>query len=174
MDLRDLGRVGLKLFGVWTALESIGWLLGIFQLYTNRPDRPPGWLILGYLLPALVYALVTWLLLARTEKLLVWLIAEKKFASLGSPSERFQAIVFSGLGVYLVVQSIPTLVDGLVITRLVPTLQNIDDGRLGYRPLMYSLLRLGIGLCLFLGAEGLARLWHRMRAVPNDSMEPPR
>jgi hypothetical protein len=41
MDLRDLGRVGLKLFGVWTALESIDWLLGIFQLYVPNDSMEP-------------------------------------------------------------------------------------------------------------------------------------
>lgn len=174
MDLRDLGRLGLKLFGVWTALETIAWLLGVFQLYTGRSDPPRAWLVVGYLLPAAVYALLTWLLLAQAERLLMWLFPEKKLASLTLPSERFQAIVFSVMGLYLIVQSIPTLLIALVIPRLVPTLGNRDDFRVGYGPLVYSLLRLAIGSCLFLGSEGLARLWHRMRAAPNGGMEPPR
>ncbi len=57
MDLRELGRVGLKLFGVWTALTSIAWLLGLLQLLVEprRDHVNPVWSVLVLVLPALVY-----------------------------------------------------------------------------------------------------------------------
>lgn len=172
--MRDLGRLGLNLFGVWTAIESIGWLVGIFQLYAGRVDRPAAWEVLAYLLPALAYALVACLLVARAERLAVWLFPEEHTGSLGLPSEQIQAVAFSIMGVWLVVQSLPNMVYALVLPRFSPKLSVIADGRIDYPRLIYSALRLGIGLCLILGAKGLAKLWHGLRSAPESGIPPPR
>ena len=171
--MRDLGGLGLKLLGVWTALESIGWLAGAFQLYAGKVDRPATWEVFGYLLPAAVYALMSSLLVARTDRLAVWLFPEKQVTSLGLPSEQVQAVAFSIMGVWLVVQSLPTMMYALVLPRLSPTLSAIDNGRIGYPALIFSSLRFGIGLCLILGAKGLTKLWHGQRSAPESGIQPP-
>lgn len=171
--MRDLGRLGLKLFGVWTAIESIGWLAGAFQLYAGGVDRPAAWLVSGYLVPALAYALVASLLIVRADRLAVWLFPEKQVTSLGLPSEQVQAVAFSIMGVWLVVQSLPTIMYVLAIQRLSPTLSAIDSGRISYPALIFSSLRFGIGLYLFLGAKGLTKLWHGLWSAPESGFQPP-
>jgi hypothetical protein len=171
--LRDLGRLGLRLLGIWTAVESIGWLVGAFQLYAGKVDRPPAWEVFGYLLPAVAYALVASLLVARTDRLALWLFPEKQVTSLGLPSEQVQAVAFSIMGVWLVVQSLPTMVYAFVLPRLTPTLSAIDSGRIGYPALIFSSLRFGIGLCLILGAKGLTKLWHGLWSAPESGIQPP-
>jgi hypothetical protein len=171
--LRDLGRLGLKLLGIWTAVESIGWLTGAFQLYAGKVDRPAAWQVFGYLLPALAYALVASLLVARADRLAVWLFPEQQLTSFEVPSVEVQAVAFSIMGVWLVVQSLPTMVYAFVLPQLTPTLPAIDNGRIGYPALIFSSLRFGIGLCLILGAKGLTKLCHGLWSAPESGIQPP-
>ena len=122
----------------------------------------------------ILLVLLTYFLLCKTGNIKGKILKPEEISENRSiSSKEIQAIAFSVLGLWVLTTSLPNLVQ--ILTRYVVIKANselaIDD-----KYTIYSIshsaslvLKIGLGLYLFLGSNGLVNLWHRFQKTKGMS-----
>lgn len=165
--VRDLGSVGLKLIGVVFCLMGLVSLPLALEAFTfaarSGLDAGIRFTPFGWLLRALLQiALGLWLVF-RGDRIAGWILPSPGGVELAVEPRTLLEVLLAALGVFLVADSLPSLVQRLV------DWVSIGGGprfALGGRPvtLWGDLIRIAVGAALFIGARQLASLWQRARS----------
>ncbi len=183
MSRQDVANLAFKITGLYCLIKAIphlGYLLDIqvryFQGQMSTTAWPHGpWLLTLVMLtsPGLLVALGV-LLITQSQRL-----AQRVFKTADSPSSSARilaahALVFSAVGLYIVVDGFPDAVAGVIGIAvswkqlLAPAGSWINQPNIWEslgRQLLAPILKLILGVGLFLGSHGLVRIWSRLRSA---------
>ena len=129
----------------------------------------PGWdttvaklLMLGTLL---AYFLACILLIVKSDAIARWLVSEGDNAKVatGLDADTLQTIAFATIGVVLLAAAIPRFVQFGASYLFLKSETGISYP--SYDQLVGPAVQAAIGAALFLGAEGLVGIWHRLRST---------
>ncbi len=170
MDARKTTSLALKLIGIYILVERLDYLWMYAQIfYASRFGYPPGGettvvrlLMLGTLL---VYFIVCILLIVKSDVIARWLVSESDNAEVttGLDADTLQTIAFVTIGVVLLAAAIPRFVQFCASYLFLKSETGISYPN--YGQLVGPAVQAAIGAALFLGAEGLVRIWHRLRTT---------
>jgi len=176
MTKSDIFSLALKILGVYTIIIAISTLRSSFSMifaYFNNPQYAPSMasIIVGSLLPLLILLIVSYYLIKRSDKLSKTIFpnnqSEKVILTLSSVE--IQSIAFSIIGVLVIVWALPKLFE--IVTQL--SYSKIHQGdvfsvRTGQKLIEYSVdvvIRLALGIYLFIGSKGLSTIWHKIHPL---------
>ena len=181
MTARGLFSVGLRLVGVLFAGDALSYLPSLIGFLSRQPEAnlvksvPLG--IAANLSGVLLFGVIAWVLIAKADMLAHRLIpSDLEGPPFPFSTERFQAIAFSVLGVYLIVNASPQLV-AIGWSFASWDVRQFDWSRKDFLSRNWQALGIGIvklllGVALFTGSRWLANLWHRWRSIPRpDAIE---
>jgi hypothetical protein len=184
MSPRSVANLAIKIVGILTLVDGLRYLhsviggvalivrgmsAGVQSVGAKSEDVM---LTLAYnLLGLFLYLAVGRWLIVRSSLLARRLLPVEGPQRLAVDSEKFQAVVFSAIGLYVLVLAIPPLTDLFALMAF--TRQTGSDAYTrsflveefwGKRWAAAASLavQIGLGLYLFLGSKGLAAFWHRL------------
>jgi hypothetical protein len=174
MTTRGLFSVGLKLVGVLYlayAVTYIPLLIGFFARQTEDKLVSVPLAVAANLSGVILFGFIAWALIAKSEKLADRLMpTDSEDLGLGFSAEVFQAIAFSVLGIYLVVNALPQLVAigwSFAASGSSQFGWSREDFLLrNWQALGVGVVKLLLGVGLFAGSRWLANLWNRWRSIP--------
>ena len=157
-----LGTIALQLVGVYCFVQALP-VVPLLALFFGTGGTLTSWDMLIPLIPPAIYILLGLGFIRLAPQISAWLFRNMAGVMSGPVSAEtgryLQAIAFSVVGVFVMIDATPKLV------RLLG-LGLIDMGS-GFRPraeMLEPVAQFVLGLVLFLQARGLALLWHRLRA----------
>ena len=176
MTKSDIFSLALKILGIYAIIVAISTLrfsLSMIFAYVTNPQYSPSLvsIIAGSLLPLLLLLILSYYLIKRSDKLGKTIFpnsqSEKVLVSLSSVE--IQAIAFSIIGVLVIVWALPKLFE--IVTQL--SYSKIHQGdvfsvRMGQKLIEYSVdvvIRLALGIYLFIGSKGLSTIWHKIHPL---------
>ena len=143
MKKSDVSCLALRILGIYLVAAYLPWL----SMFLGQSDSmsPKSLLVFGVSLLSLVPGIA---LIAFSKSLSMRIIPGNDQALPDSSLSiaDWQSIAFSAIAVLLIAQAVPAIVQGLVWYRY-------------WAHLITAIIKLVIGLVLFLQARGLARLW---------------
>jgi hypothetical protein len=148
MSHRSGAEVALGIAGIWLMVSRIPELGLNLALWPVGPDGVLHWV--GVIHFALVAVCGLGLLLLR-RRVAAWLVPVPD-PVVETPVAGLQAAAFSVVGVILLGYGLAELLGRLAVSLWSP-------GHIPFDWLAISIAQIGVGLALFLGAGGLARLW---------------
>jgi len=152
MNARSAAEVALGVAGIWLMVNRIPEFGLNLALWPVGPDGVLHWV--GVIHFALVAICGVGLLLFR-RRLAAWLVPMPD-PSVTGPVPGLQAAAFSVVGVVLLGYGLADLLGRLAVSLWSP-------GRIPLDWLAIGIARIAVGLVLFLGARGLARIWRALR-----------
>ena len=175
-----LGTIALQLLGVY----CISLALPIFSMLASYLGASgvtsigrPGWQILfSFMMPG-TYLVIGALLIRYAPRLSSWLFRETANGVMAGPvttavGQHLQGIAFAVVGLMAIIDSVPRLTSFLWMAM---TSWLGRFGSEGFGAAVEPIMRLLLGLALFLQSKGLALFWHKIRAggvmPPRDSRE---
>ncbi|MBL7215099.1 MAG: hypothetical protein ISS71_05425 [Phycisphaerae bacterium] len=181
MTKREIASLVIKLMGVFILIKSIAYVpmtfSGLFTIWRPGVENSGfGWaILLGVIVLVLSVAAVVFSLsiIIFSDKVAARLIKEDndKFVEVGNlvNKEDVMLVVFSCIGLYLIVTAIPSLI---VYTHSILTFYKSCAGRPVYPSggwyqfsrLIAPVVQIGLGVWLFAGSKGLVKLWHKIRS----------
>jgi hypothetical protein len=128
-------------------------------------------LVASEALALFLYLGIGWWLVTRSERMSLKLFPASEATGSHLSSETFQAVVFSAAGILILSDLIP------VVSRIIHQTALIPAGRSFLREfwnqnvesLLVFAVQLPLGLFLFLGSRGIARVWHRLRPMSQNA-----
>jgi hypothetical protein len=167
MTRGDIASLAIRIIGIYLIVQSLPYLALSVEYFQDNIYR-----IVGGLVPFLACLFFGGALVIFATKIAGWLLPRTAVVATEPPGHgpaQFQAIVFSIIGVLLVVWSAPTLVYILAVFLLG------SRGSIQLSPLarlttsLSSILQYGaefaIGIWLFFGSKRLSAWWWSMRHV---------
>jgi len=174
MTKHELASLVLKLLGIYAIIESLPLLQPLAGLASLPSDPAEAsmyrWTLVGVLLLFLIMVLVGVLLLAYSRDLALRLMEEDQPLNLSSTltASDVQAIGFSLVGVLIFLRALPDLTQGIwgwlyLIAQNRTHLYRGPMPRSTWPHLLSAAIQLVLAVVLFLRAQGLAHLWHRIQ-----------
>ena len=172
MNEKDLARVGLKLIGLFMLVWSFAYVgrqasITIILL-VQRAEGNPMWQLAQWGAQAIVYGLVGWALVRKTDLFLNWLLLRDSKDCVGATLNE-DGILRVGcilLGLYF---TIPAIADiGQAIVKIYQPQQESNFFSRPFNPLpviVADLIQVLIGAVLVVGASRLAAMWNRFRPL---------
>jgi len=171
---REVTAILVKLLGVYAIIQAIP-VLQYFWPVIGLIVRQQAWLYLvGMGMPFLLMAVAAFLLLTRSERIAGFLVKEDGPVSPTMPLSglEVQAIAFSAVGVLVFLQAVPRLCQLFMNLLWFMRSQSAKgqppaDGRAEntWQLGIAVGLQCGLAVILFLRANGLANLWHRIQGA---------
>ena len=174
MTKREVASLALKLSGIYAFIVSVSSFRTMMFMIASIGDHPgqglnSTLLAAGYGIPLLLLLFLGWYLISASERLSRLIFpqdaAEDKISALSS--EDAQTIAFSVVGLLLLTKAVPGLFRVIlwisdIYSRNLPLA--FSKGRL-VQEAVVVVVRLALGLYLFLGSKGLSELWHKMQGT---------
>ena len=156
----DVGVLALKIAGIYCLLQTPPFFSYLF-MYSFGPGRNT----LGYVGIGLTglggYGGAGILLLSMARRWGPRLLSgsPQAYSDLPVKAQALQEVAFSVLGLFAMVQALPQLI--------APLAELFMRGRFAYGDYGYrfgpAIVELLLGIALFLGGKGAARIWHKLR-----------
>lgn len=176
MTKNDIITLALKILGIYCIIVAILTLRFtismIFSFYVDQPSAPSlTSIIVGSLIPLVFLILLSYFLIAKSDTLSKLLIQndDKEKIIQSFSLEDMQAIVFSVVGVIVIIWALPKL--SQIVTQISFLKIHREDPlsiRIGQRLISDIIdvgFRLILGGYLFLGGRGLAKVWHKIHPL---------
>jgi len=169
MTKQELSQITLKVLGIYALLESVQMISGLINVFAFSEDMhlERYAMILSVVVPFLLLLWASLFLILRTEKITVKYFPIGYIENLGLKGNQIQAIAFSVIGVVLIVTTIPKLSQlGMNIYALMNRASELgaelklERDTIGFG--LNLLVRLILGVLLFISGESLSNLWRRI------------
>lgn len=167
MTKREIAVLVCKIFGIYTFLLAVqGLTTGLFML----PTHP-----YGYTIPLFILLILGYIFFFKPDSIGKYMVSEEKESKIKFEVdyEDIQKIAFSVIGLFILASAIPR-VFGAILQILTIQIYQRDNYPFWLRTssLIEAVLRLGIGLWLFLGSRALVEFLRKIReAGVNNSKE---
>ena len=176
MTKQDVFSLALKILGIYTiivAISALRFSLSMIFSYITNPQYFPSLvsIVVGSLLPLLLLLILSYYLIKRSDKLskTIFPNSQSEKVILTLSSVEIQSIAFSIIGVLVIVWALPKLFE--IVTQL--SYSKIHRGdvfsvRMGQKLIEYSVdvvIRLALGIYLFIGSKGLSTIWHKIHPL---------
>lgn len=174
MTTRETGSLVLKLIGIFFLIRSLFYLpITISSLFgVGWQDRGEwiGTLLFAMFLSA-IPLLLSLCIIIFSEAIAGRLIKNNEPVDVPGPflKEDVMVVVFSCVGLYLIVTGIPDFIQ-IFSNLLIFNRYNSDAMSYPYRcfyqlsRLIAPVVQIGLGVWLFVGSKGLVKLWHKIRS----------
>lgn len=173
MSKREIASLAIKLIGVFLVITCLGYLPMFFLSLGGLFDGSGFWaqilLVLGSL-ASLVFGIMV---IVFSDKIAAWLIREDNVCvatGVGAMTkDDVMLIAFTCIGLYIAVTAFPQLLYALSNFIRFPVFerQNFSGGFRSARSLtalIAPIVKLCLGVWLFVGSRGVVRLWHKIRS----------
>ena len=167
MSKREIASLAIKLMGVFLVVTSLGYLPMVFG-FTNASGLWQGVLrFIGCLgSPAL-----GGLIIVYSDKIAARLIREDNvYVTSGEDAmtkNDVMAIAFACVGLHIAVTAVPQIFSTLIRFISYPVLregQSFSAGVRSITTIIAPVVKLCLGIWLFVGSRAIVRLWHKIRS----------
>jgi len=174
MTSRELGNVAIKVLGIYILLLAIQYIPIIVVSLIELKNSPgadfntPVFLASQVLALSLYLGIGLWLF-ARSEYLSTKLFKNSSVSVARFTPKMLQTILFSTVGILILANSVTELAK--IVHRAATIHQTVQNYFLelfwhqNLESIVTLAIKLPLGLYLFLGSEGIARMWRRLRPM---------
>jgi hypothetical protein len=181
MYSRQIASVAVFFLGILAILFSISLIQALITI-PFFPDEIEGKALLvvfAYVFPLILLLAAGLIMVLKRHHLAAWIISgsETEEAEASGQSSDLPAILFSILGIYLVISTLPDLgglAGQLISSRALPDFERFAGvfwSNVGHY--LGTLLQFVLGAYLFLHARGLERWWNSRSQKPRESVVVP-
>jgi hypothetical protein len=165
-----LGGLALRMLGILVSIAVIQRLPGAFEQWAMTTGPGTYGIFIADVAGTAVLALFSAWLIVFGPRIARWALRERSSGAPDPKTARFQTIAFSIVGLWLVANSLPNVVESL-IDLVTQKLHPSEEQLFGLRShrsqaqQWVSLVQAVVGVALFFGSHGLSLLWHRVRTA---------
>lgn len=176
MIQREFGNIGIKLLGIVAFLYALGYFPSLVAAFQEDGKNMP-LLVAANILGVFLYMAAGKYLFSRSEYLSRRLFTAEADSGMQITSETLQPVMFSGIGIFILCQAIPKVME-IFFRFFLARRREVDEftramiarefAGQNWAAVLGLVIQILLGLVLFLGSSGLSKLWHRLRPLAKE------
>jgi hypothetical protein len=181
MRSKQIASVALFFLGMLAFLFSVGILQALITMpyYPEEIEGKTSLIVFAYVFPLTLLVVAGLVMVLKRHQLAAWIVSESKTEEAEVPSESsdLPALLFSILGIYLAVSTLPDLgglAGQLISSRALPNFHEFAGvfwSNVGHY--LGTITKFVLGAYLFLYARRLGRWWNSRPQQSQDSVDVP-